>query len=82
MSKNAVNHPLLDCLPGYYGYKCAKNCSGHCLNNFVCNYIDGTCNEGCQAGYIGKMCDTCKRFYFISAFFLIQYSSFYLFFLK
>ena len=52
-----------DCQPGYYGNKCEQVCSGHCLNKLVCNYIDGTCSDGCKAGYIGKLCHDCKIFY-------------------
>ena len=53
---------LIDCLPGYYGNKCGKACSGQCLNNTICDYIDGRCSDGCQPGYIGKLCNTCKIF--------------------
>ena len=36
------------------------SCSGHCLNNAVCDYINGKCSDGCQPGYIGKLCNDCK----------------------
>ena len=49
-----------DCLPEYYGYRCEKACSGHCFNNSICDPIDGTCSEGCQVGYIGKLCKDSK----------------------
>ena len=52
------------CQSGYYGNKCQQPCSGHCLNNLVCNNIDGTCSDGCEAGYIGKLCHACEIFYF------------------
>ena len=41
---------------------CEKDCSGHCLNNAVCDYINGKCSDGCQPGYIGKLCNDCKIF--------------------
>ena len=50
------------CVPGYYGQKCEKACSGHCLNNTICDYIDGRCRDGCQPGYIGTLCNDCKMF--------------------
>ena len=49
-----------DCPPGFYGYKCKKVCSKNCLNNPDCDHIDGSCHDGCQAGYIGKLCNKCK----------------------
>ena len=52
----------VDCVPGHYGHKCEKACSGHCLNNTICDYIDGRCSDGCQPGYIGTLCDACKIF--------------------
>ena len=47
---------------------CEKVCSGHCLNNTICDYIDGRCSDGCQPGYIGTLCNDCKisKFYFSS----------------
>ena len=53
---------FVDCLSGYYGHRCEKVCSGHCLNNTICDYIDGKCSDGCQPGYIGKLCYDCKIF--------------------
>ena len=55
-----LSHIFLDCPPGYYGYACNKACSGHCLNNTVCDHITGTCTDGCLAGYVGKLCDDGK----------------------
>ena len=51
---------IIDCLPEYYGYRCEKACSGHCLNNTICDHIDGKCSDGCQPGYTGKLCNDCK----------------------
>ena len=49
-----------DCLPGFYGIKCKQHCSGHCLDNLACNHFDGTCSNGCEAGYVENICNTCK----------------------
>ena len=62
MSQNVVNHYLLDCAFGYYGYRCEKKSFWKLSEQLDCNYIDGICNEGCQAGYIGKMCNICKKY--------------------
>ena len=51
-----------DCGSGHYGYRCGQACSGHCLNNAVCDYIEGRCRDGCQPGYIGKLCNDSKIF--------------------
>ena len=68
-SNNSDNIPLqlninlfADCRSGHYGYMCKKACSGHCLNNAVCDYIEGRCRDGCQPGYIGKLCNDSKIF--------------------
>ena len=62
-----------DCQPGYYGNKCQQPCSGHCLNNLVCKHIEGTCGDGCEAGYMDKLCNTCKTFYF-PCFYILVFS--------
>ena len=54
---------LLDCFPGYFGNECEQKCSGHCLKNKTCDRIDGTCSDGCEDGYIGKLCNDCKAVY-------------------
>ena len=64
---------LTDCLPGYYGDECDQSCSGHCLNNLVCNHIDGTCSGGCEAGYIHELCNTCKILH-SPGFYILGYS--------
>ena len=51
------------CQSGYYGNKCERSCSGHCLNKLVCDHIDGACSEGCEDGYMDKLCNTCKIFH-------------------
>ena len=52
---------FVDCPPGYYGNKCEKACVGNCLNNSICDHIDGTCSDGCKAGFIGQWCDAGKN---------------------
>ena len=53
---------LQECSSGTYGKDCTKTCSEFCLHNTLCNHIDGACTDGCQNGYIGNMCNTCKNF--------------------
>ncbi|XP_061170989.1 receptor-type tyrosine-protein phosphatase T-like [Saccostrea echinata] len=38
-----------------YGNNCNQSC-GHCLNNAQCYHINGTCLDGCFAGYEGQLC--------------------------
>lgn len=52
-----------ECLSGYFGVRCNKTCSGHCLNNSSCHPIDGTCVSGCQDGFTGNLCNACKSVY-------------------
>ena len=51
-----------ECSSSTYGKDCTKKCSEYCLHNKSCNHIDGACTDGCQNGYIGNMCNTCKNF--------------------
>lgn len=48
----------LACTEGKYGQRCLKNCSGQCGgdNPDKCNPINGSCTEGCQAGWTGLEC--------------------------
>lgn len=46
-----------ECLLGTYGQGCLNTCSGHCLNSATCNRTTGSCDQGCQAGYKGKLCE-------------------------
>ena len=52
---------LQECSLGTYGKNCTKKCSEYCLHNKPCNPIDGACTDGCQNGYIGDICNTCKK---------------------
>ncbi|CAG5118588.1 unnamed protein product, partial [Candidula unifasciata] len=44
-----------------YGQDCSSVCSQFCevgyMSQSVCDHIHGTCLLGCQAGYLGSMCD-------------------------
>lgn len=44
-----------ECPNGTYGLNCLQPC-GHCRDNEPCNYIDGTCPNGCQNGFLGSKC--------------------------
>ena len=50
-----------ECSSDTYGKDCTKKCSEYCLHNKSCNHIDGACTDGCQNGYIGHICNTCKK---------------------
>lgn len=55
-----------ECSPGTYGQGCSNNCSGHCLNDAACNITTGSCDQGCQAGYAGRLCDKGLKLLFMS----------------
>lgn len=38
-----------------YGLECAKSCS-RCRNGTSCNYKTGNCDQGCDEGKFGNMC--------------------------
>ena len=45
----------LECAFGKYGLNCSSVC-GHCSDLSDCVHIDGTCQNGCQSGYQGRLC--------------------------
>ena len=46
------------CSSGKYGERCSRNCSGNCeIDSYDCNHINGSCPDGCQAGWEGSTCD-------------------------
>ena len=46
-----------ECPEGNYGLNCSKMCSGHCAGpTFGCDHVDGSCDDGCDAGYIAPLC--------------------------
>lgn len=55
------NNPLfffqiVDCDKGSYGVNCNSTC-GHCRDLNHCFHVDGICLTGCDAGYIGELCE-------------------------
>ncbi|XP_078330683.1 uncharacterized protein LOC144624655 [Crassostrea virginica] len=46
-----------ECVGGWYGLDCKQQCSGHCKDNSVCNYVTGQCEKGCAAGWRGTLCE-------------------------
>lgn len=48
-----------ECEIGYFGPDCLKKC-GNCFNTSQCNYINGSCLNGCSEGYKGRYCKECK----------------------
>ena len=60
----------LECESGYFGRDCTSTC-GHCLNESQCHRGNGSCLNGCSAGYIGSFCKESTfllHFYFTSEF--------------
>lgn len=51
-----------ECNTGEYGINCSKSC-GNCYNQSQCHNVDGSCSEGCSAGYKGSLC-TDRKYYF------------------
>ena len=50
-----------ECEDGYFGVNCVDRCNSTCK---TCNKTKGTCDNGCQPGWIGANCDT-RMFYCI-----------------
>lgn len=50
-----------ECVTGHFGMDCRELCSGHCINNEPCDHFSGICPNGCQDGFIGKHCNSCKN---------------------
>ncbi|XP_061185135.1 multiple epidermal growth factor-like domains protein 11 [Saccostrea echinata] len=51
----------LSCLAGTFGDKCSLQC-GHCSDGGACDFINGTCPNGCSAGWTGVFCkQTCPH---------------------
>lgn len=53
------------CDDGTYGFYCSGQCSGHCLNGSHCNRQTGSCDRGCNPGYIDIDCS--KRKWFVNS---------------
>ena len=53
---------IIDCIAcadGTYGLECNEVC-GHCKIKTNCHYANGTCLGGCEPGFLGDLCKTCK----------------------
>ena len=51
----SISYSFTECETGTYGRKCGNIC-GHCLNQTDCFHENGTCLNGCSAGYLGNLC--------------------------
>ena len=51
---------VLECTGNTYGENCSETC-GNCLGGEQCNIVNGTCETGCAAGWLGQMCMTGKK---------------------
>lgn len=58
---NSINS---ECETGKYGINCSKSC-GNCHNQSLCQNVDGSCSDGCSAGYKESLC-TERKYNFIS----------------
>lgn len=48
---------IIECGKGWYGDNCRQQCKGYCKDGTSCNHVTGQCDEGCDAGWTGKLCD-------------------------
>ena len=55
-------HDLLptECDGGLFGNHCNKSC-GKCHNDEQCHHVNGSCLNGCRAGYHGVTCTKGKH---------------------
>lgn len=54
-------HLLAECQYNSFGVGCPNEC-GHCLNGEQCDPVNGTCYNGCEAGYYTTMmCEKGKK---------------------
>ena len=49
----------LECSDGTYGKECQNIC-GYCADLDVCHHTNGSCPNGCEAGYKGRLCKARK----------------------
>lgn len=50
---------LQECETSKYGKDCKSSC-GHCVNDETCNHVNGSCANGCAAGWENDICDKSK----------------------
>lgn len=53
-----------ECGDGHFGEGCQSKC-GHCADISQCHHEDGTCLNGCKAGYMGAYCKKGKVISFL-----------------
>lgn len=46
---------FVECQNNKYGAECSEDC-GHCLDGTQCDNVNGTCYNGCEAGYHKTRC--------------------------
>ena len=51
---------LIACTDDFYGPGCVQTC-GECLDNDLCDKINGECPNGCQPGFQGQTCKEGKK---------------------
>lgn len=49
------NNRVTACQNHTYGTECSEFC-GYCLNEQQCDNVNGTCHNGCEAGYYSDRC--------------------------
>lgn len=57
-------YPDIACDKGSFGPRCGEKC-GRCRDFQQCFHIDGACLTGCDPGFEGDLCKTCKLKYII-----------------
>lgn len=63
-SLNPKFYADVSCDIGYYGDECNSKC-GYCFNNVSCMAVNGSCPEGCAAGYFTDLCNqACPEGYY------------------
>lgn len=50
----------VECGGSTYGTECNKSC-GHCVNNETCYHVNGSCANGCAAGWENDVCKKSKH---------------------
>lgn len=53
------NYSIVACSNGTFGRNCAYNCSGHCLNEEICDKKYGIC-KSCSVGWENEFCNKSK----------------------
>lgn len=50
----------VECGGSTYGTDCNESC-GHCVNNETCYHVNGSCANGCAAGWENDVCKKSKH---------------------